>query len=106
MIPLGRHSIFCERIDPELREIQTREREPLVRRWDHLVRVRPEGDGHTRYSDEIEIEAGLLTPIVWLFAEVFYRHRQRRWKRLIRRWRSEPPSGNAPKPGSRAGAPR
>jgi len=36
------------------------------------------------YTDEIEIQAGWLTPGIWLFAQLFYRHRQRRWKALLR----------------------
>ena len=85
IIPIGTHTIFLERIDPVAREIQSRESEPLVRRWDHLVRVRPAGDGRTLYSDEILIEAGWVTAFVWLFAQWFYRHRQRRWRRVARR---------------------
>ena len=85
IIPLGTHTIFIERIDPVVREIQTRESEPLVRRWDHLVRVRPAGKGQAHYSDEIIIEAGWVTLFVWLFAQWFYRHRQRRWRRVVRR---------------------
>jgi hypothetical protein len=85
IIPLGTHTIFLERIDPEAREIQSRESAFLVRRWDHLVRVRPAGYGQTLYSDEILIEAGWLTAFVWLFAQWFYRHRQRRWRRVARR---------------------
>jgi hypothetical protein len=85
IVPLGTHTIFLERIDPAAREIQSRESELLVRRWDHLVRVRSAGDGQTLYSDEILIEAGWLTPFVWMFAQWFYRHRQRRWRRVARR---------------------
>jgi hypothetical protein len=85
IVPLGTHTIFLERIDPAAREIQSRESEWLVRRWDHLVRVRPAGDGQTLYSDEIIIEAGWATFFVWLFAHWFYRHRQRRWRRVARR---------------------
>jgi hypothetical protein len=85
IIPLGTHTLFLERIDPVAREIQSRESEPLVRRWDHLIRVRPAGEGRTPYSDEIIIEAGLLTAFVWLFAQWFYHHRQRRWRRVARR---------------------
>src|SRR5205814_10309082 len=85
IIPLGTHTIFLERIDSEAREIQSRESEWLVRRWDHLIRVRPAADGQTLYSDEILIEAGWLTAFVWLFAHWFYRHRQRRWRRVARR---------------------
>ena len=39
----------------------------------------------TLYADEIEIRAGLLTVFVWLFAHGFYRYRQMRWQRVIRR---------------------
>jgi hypothetical protein len=85
IIPIGTHTIFFERIDPAARELQSREVGRLVRRWDHLVRVRPTGDGRTLYSDEIIIEAGWLTLFVWLFAQWFYRHRQRRWRRVARR---------------------
>jgi hypothetical protein len=85
VIPLGTHTLFFERIDPEAREIQSREFDPIVRRWDHLVQVEALEDGRSRYSDEIEIEAGWLTVAVWLFANVFYRHRQRRWRKIARR---------------------
>lgn len=84
-LPLGKHVIHIERVDAERRQIQSRESGGLIRRWDHLVTVRPGDDGQTIYSDEIEIECGWLTPLVWAFANAFYRHRHRRWKRLIRR---------------------
>jgi hypothetical protein len=84
-IPLGVRTIVLERVDQAAREIQSRESDPLIRRWDHLVRVKPTGDGRTRYADEIVIEAGILTVAVWLFAQWFYRHRQRRWRRVAKR---------------------
>ncbi|HEV3415552.1 MAG TPA: hypothetical protein VG056_02010 [Pirellulales bacterium] len=84
-LPFGLHSIFVERVDSERREIQSRERDRWIRRWDHLISVRETENGRTRYSDEIEIQAGALTPLVWLFAQVFYRHRQRRWRRVVQR---------------------
>jgi hypothetical protein len=85
VIPLGTHTIFLERIDSTAREIQSRESDPFVRRWDHLIRTLPTTDGRTRYSDEVLIEAGLLTCFVWAFAQWFYRHRQRGWRRVARR---------------------
>ncbi len=57
----------------------------LVRRWDHLITVEPAGPGRTRYTDRVEVEAGVLTPVVWAFAALFYRHRQRRWRDLAAR---------------------
>lgn len=85
LVPLGIHTLRFERIDPQRRQIQTREKNRLISRWDHLISVREAPGGRTFYSDEIEIEAGPATWLVWLFAHWFYRHRQRRWKRIARR---------------------
>ena len=57
---------------------------PLISRWDHVITIEP-AEGRTLYRDRVAIEAGALTPLVWLFAQVFYRHRQRRWRELVRR---------------------
>ena len=95
VIPLGTHTIFLERIDPVACELQSREHSALVRRWDHIIRIRPTSDGRTLYSDEVEISAGLLTPLVWAFAQWFYRHRQRRWRGIARRLASAGPAAGA-----------
>ena len=89
ILPMGTQTVRMERIDPQAREIQSRESGPLVRRWDHLIRVQPAPGDSCLYSDEVEIEAGWLTPLVWLFAALFYRHRQRRWQRVARRLSQE-----------------
>lgn len=52
--------------------------------WDHLITLRETSDGKTVYTDEVTVEAGLFTFFVWVFANVFYRHRQRRWRTLVR----------------------
>jgi hypothetical protein len=85
LIPLGLHTIRIEHIDAPRRQIQSRETNGLISRWDHLVSIREMPAGRTLYSDEIEIEAGRFTWIVWLYAQVFYRHRQRRWRRIAKR---------------------
>jgi hypothetical protein len=54
----------------------------LIKTWDHWITVEPDGEGGTCYRDEVEVKAGLLTPLVWVFAQIFYRHRQRRWRAL------------------------
>jgi hypothetical protein len=56
----------------------------LARRWDHHITLRKRQDGRTDYQDDVHIEAGLLTPFVAAFAAMFYRHRQRRWRALVR----------------------
>lgn len=54
----------------------------MARTWDHMIEISPKGDG-SMYVDRITIDAGILTPIVALFAERFYRHRQKRLRRLV-----------------------
>lgn len=54
----------------------------MIRRWDHLMLVEPEGEG-TRYTDRVEVEAGALTPLAAGFAHVLYTHRQQRWRKLL-----------------------
>jgi hypothetical protein len=56
----------------------------LVPVWRHDIQVSPAAPDRTLYCDEVEIRAGLLTPGVWLFAQLFYRWRQHRWRRLAR----------------------
>jgi len=84
MIPLGKRRIQFERIDHEAREIQSRESDSLVARWDHLIRIAPLGPGQCVYRDEVDIEAGRRTGIVAWFARKFYSHRQRRWQDVAR----------------------
>jgi hypothetical protein len=85
VLSLGVHTLQIERIDQGSRQIQSRERDRIVRRWDHLIRIQEISGGRAHYSDEIELDAGILTPVVWLFATGFYRHRQRRWRAIARR---------------------
>ncbi|MEM8862779.1 MAG: hypothetical protein AAGD96_31090 [Chloroflexota bacterium] len=81
LIPLGKHALYFEKIDGKTRELQTREKSFLLHKWDHLISITEE-NGQTIYTDEVEFSSGVLTPLVWLFAQTFYRHRQRRWRRL------------------------
>ncbi len=87
-LPIGIRNLFWERIDDASRQMQTREHDPLIRRWDHRIAVEPADTSTCRYTDDVDIEAGLLTVPVWLFAQLFYRHRQHRWKSVARRLQS------------------
>ena len=54
----------------------------MINKWDHWITVAPDASGGTRYSDNVEISAGIITPFIWAFALVFYSHRQWRWRGL------------------------
>lgn len=83
IIPVGTRRIFFEKIDKASMQLQSRETDPLIKHWDHLITVRPINESSCVYSDEVEINAGVLTPIIWLWANWFYRHRQSRWQKLL-----------------------
>ncbi len=91
VIPIGRQTVGI-RLD------QTREDAPqgafvvrdqgsgdLVKTWDHWVFIAPDGDGGTRYVDDVTVEAAWMTPFAGLFARIFYAWRQHRWRALDRR---------------------
>jgi hypothetical protein len=92
LIPLGRHSIELVKLDQEHNSISSRERGRLARVWNHDIFFRETTPGRLNYTDQIEIRAGWLTPFIWVFAQLFYRHRQRRWKVLLQKARSSRPA--------------
>lgn len=83
-VPFSHHRITVESIDPHRRRLQSDEAGGPIRLWRHLIAVDAvDGDdARSRYTDTIEIRAGVLTPAIAAFARVFYRLRQRRWRRL------------------------
>jgi len=53
------------------------------------MRVEALPANRSRYTDRVEISAGLLIPGVLLFESLLYRARQRRWKRLLAELKKE-----------------
>ena len=84
VVPAWAHEIRIVSVDEEARAIETREHGGGVKRWDHRLTVEPAGAGRSRYTDRIEIDAGATTRLVCAYANLFYRYRQWRWRRLAR----------------------
>lgn len=84
-LPFSRHRLHVFRIDETTRTLVSRESGGLLRRWDHDIIVTPIDDDTCEYRDRIDIDAGLLTPLVLLYARWFYGVRQRRWRELAMR---------------------
>lgn len=84
LVPLGYQWIDITRAEAPEGGFRMRDngRGDLARKWDHRITISPDGDTSCSYVDEVDIEAGLLTPMVWSFALLFHAHRQRRWRRL------------------------
>ncbi len=84
VIPMGVHTVHLEKVDQRNCEIHSHEHNRLVARWDHVISIKPLNDSRSLYRDTIEIDAGILTFVVWVWANWLYRHRQRRWRALAK----------------------
>jgi hypothetical protein len=63
-IPAWRHHLRLVRVDEERREILWQERGGFIHAWNHRIHIEPENTVRCRYTDEIEIRAGIVTPLV------------------------------------------
>jgi hypothetical protein len=60
----------------------------VITEWRHRMAVSPAPHGKTLYRDRLDIEAGLLTPLVWLGTWAFWQWRAVGLRRLAVTWRS------------------
>lgn len=84
LLPFSRHHLHIARIDESTRTLSSREFGGLITTWNHDIEVIPVDSGHCLYRDRVEIQAGVTTPLVVIYARWFYRIRQRRWKVLAK----------------------
>ena len=81
LIPYGTHTIHILRFDPD--GVSSREGNAHVPVWNHEISLVEKDESHTLYTDRVEIRAGWKTAFIWLWANAFYAHRQRKWVRLL-----------------------
>jgi hypothetical protein len=82
VIPAWKHKLRLIEVDPENMNISSQEEGGPVRRWNHRKWIEAVSAKSCLYTDEIDIDAGLLTWLIWAYAHVFYRYRQRRMRHL------------------------
>jgi hypothetical protein len=85
VIPAYRHTIEVTEVDEATGTIRTREHGGALKAWNHTLHVEALQADSCRYSDTVDIDAGLLTGAVVAIANGIYRYRQRRWRKLVRR---------------------
>ena len=83
VIPFGKHTIHILRFEPD--GISSHEGNEHVPVWNHDIQLIEKDETHTQYTDRVEIHAGWKTVFIWLWANAFYAHRQRKWIRLLKR---------------------
>ena len=82
LIPFGVHTIKVIQFDIE-KGIYTQEGNKHVPVWNHKIILEKIDENTTKYTDIVEIQAGWKTLFVYLWANCFYSHRQKKWKRLL-----------------------
>jgi len=85
LVPLSIHRIRLVSVDDETMTMRTEEGGGVLRVWNHTLHVATLGPGRSAYTDTIELDGGVLTPVVVRFATLLFRYRQMRWRRLARR---------------------
>lgn len=85
VFPAYRHTLEILSVDADNRTIATHEFGGVLKSWDHTLKVAAVTEMSCRYSDTVDIDAGVLTPVVVMIARGIYRYRQRRWHRLVAR---------------------
>jgi hypothetical protein len=84
IVPAWVHELRVVRVDDHARELYTNEHGGPLSKWNHRITVEPLSVSCCRYTDAVEIGAGLFTPLVWLNAHLFFRYRQHRLRQLVR----------------------
>jgi hypothetical protein len=82
LLPAYDYEFRLVRVDRPGGRIVSHERGGMVRSWKHQISIEPLTQASCRHTDEIEIGAGPATPLVWAFANLFYRVRHSRERRL------------------------
>jgi len=82
LLPFGKHKILLEKLDKENKIILSKEHNNIVRIWNHKILMENSGENIIKYTDEVEIYAGIFTFFVAIWAKMFYKHRQKKWETI------------------------
>ena len=83
-LPLGKHKIILDKMDPENGLIISRENNNIVKIWNHKIFMENKGENIIEYTDEVDIYAGIFTFFVAVWAILFYKHRQKKWRKIVK----------------------
>jgi hypothetical protein len=84
LIPAYRHTVEIVEVDQASKTLRTHEHGGILKAWNHTLHVEPIDEHSSRYSDTVDIDAGVATAFVAALAMGIYRYRQRRWHKLVR----------------------
>jgi len=70
------YEMFIEHLDKEACVLQSREKGGAIKMWDHRLSVRQDGE-LVIWTDDVEIDAGLITPFAARFGAYLYQRRHK-----------------------------
>jgi len=83
LFSFGKHSIEVIEFNKAKGLIYTNEKNKLVPVWNHTILLQRIEADLTHYTDEVEINAGWKTFCVYCWSVLFYKHRQKKWLKLL-----------------------
>lgn len=86
-IPVGTHEIRLVDVNESKKEILSEEHNSVVKVWNHLISMAEIEGNRTLYTDVVELNAGIFTYFTALWSISFYKHRQRKWRKIIQQIR-------------------
>ncbi len=86
----GAHSLKFVEVKPEEYTALTNEKNAIVKVWNHRIKMEKIEENLKRYTDEIELYAGIFTNFVAKWAESLYKHRQKRWQIIANELNAKP----------------
>ena len=81
-LPFGNHIIILDKIDENEKVIISKEHNNIITIWNHTIRMENNGEKSIKYTDEVEIYAGIFTFFVAIWSIIFYKHRQKKWAKI------------------------
>lgn len=83
IFPALKHTICIKSMNNCSYEVVSAEYNKVVTIWNHIIGMKKLSDNKTTYTDVVDIYAGKLTYVVALWAIHFYKHRQKKWRKLL-----------------------
>ncbi len=71
LIPAYRHTIEIVEVDEAGKTVRTHEYGGVLKAWNHTLHVEPVDERSCRYSDTVDIDAGVATTLVAALARAF-----------------------------------
>lgn len=89
LVSFGTHTINVLKFDKPALTVYTNEANKWVPVWNHKIWLERIDDKAVKYTDEVQIDAGWKTIFVYWWSQIFYSHRQKKWRKLLKAYNTK-----------------